>query len=264
MGNTWQILERLHLSNLSRTIIYSKISKYLQETPVDIALFQEATQYTPLGIKTMLTEKGLQIIPSVQNWSSIQAANIKYFKKGIVPLKAYPLPKSNGFLKPIPSECQWVEYKVNNTRLRIYNCQLQIRGIGIKERLAILEKIMTHSKSLKYPVVVCGDMNTTITKSGIGRKFIQFIHNEPSTSMYDEYLKCMDCDERVYFSKAAAKYGFQDVVPLNTTTWALPYTSLELFDLKLDWFFVKNIQYQRYELGPYITDHRPIITKLIL
>jgi endonuclease/exonuclease/phosphatase family metal-dependent hydrolase len=153
------------------------------------------------------------------------------------------------------------DIKASTGTLRIYNCHLRISQNGIRERLADVKEVYEHAKQFAGPVIICGDMNTSITKSGIYRKVIMWFHKMPKESLSIDgqiYTK----DERYVFTKVAKAYSYQDILPIEHSTWAIPETSIELFNLKLDWFLTKNISNARASLGPYISDHRPVLAEV--
>jgi endonuclease/exonuclease/phosphatase family metal-dependent hydrolase len=144
--------------------------------------------------------------------------------------------------------------------VRIYNCHLPIRKIGVEDRLKMIKKIIDHSDGHKGPTIICGDMNTTVPRSGLGRVLVDIIHRPPKSKQFISgkyYTK----DERFCFNELVEKYGYKELLDLNIPTWVLPKTRIEYPRLKLDWFLTRDIETELLAIGPYISDHRPILAK---
>jgi len=155
----------------------------------------------------------------------------------------------------------WVDIKIYNQKVRIYNCHFKIIGGGISHRIMQLKKVINHCKKLKYPVIICGDLNTTIVKEGFSRKIIQLFHKEPNKTHIVNGKYILE-DERYFFYNEAKKLGFIEALPLKSVTWATPPFKIELFKRKLDWFLTKKLIVKKATLGDYISDHRPICVDL--
>lgn len=157
----------------------------------------------------------------------------------------------------------WADIRIEDTVVRVYNCHLKVIGVGIKERLKSLKHITKHAALFNGPTIICGDMNSLIPRSGIFRFFIKWFHNIKRQSMIvDGKYKLRD--ERVFFSEEAGKHGFADALPIKKATWAIPYTSFELFKMKLDWMLNKGFAKAEAHMGPYISDHRPVHAQFII
>ena len=264
MGKTWLFLDNTFFGELSRSWVYKKVKIFLEQTKPDIICLQEASQYLPQKIDKYLQEIDYNLVNNENkksNWNII-ASKFPIVNSGEVFLENGDGINSRR-IKRYPSSCLWADCKIDKSLIRIYNCQFRIRGIGIQERIYFLNSILEHAQSTPHPVIICGDMNTTIPKQGFARKIVELVHNEPDSSMQSDG-KYQPQDERFIFNSVAEKFGFQEILDLTRSTWALPYTSWELFRLKLDWFFIKNIECRKYSLGKYITDHRPIFAEILL
>jgi len=164
------------------------------------------------------------------------------------------------FLDRISGEVIWANLKIGNKVVKIYNCHFEIHGVGPKERAAALKFILADAKKHVGPTIICGDFNTTITAAGFGRKFIQWFHDVPDTSLLvgsEDYLK----DERYSFIKIFEKAGYQEATDISKTTWAAFSIRWEIFNLKLDWFSARGLQVSKAVLGNYRSDHRSILVK---
>lgn len=265
MGKTWHIIDKTFLSELSRKKIYKQIVKFIDLNNPDIICLQEASQYFPHNFDEFLQKIGYHWVGDQSGKKrnfNIIASKFPFINFGEVILENADKINSRRIATSL-SVCLWVDCIVGESLVRIYNCQLRIRGTGINERISFLRDILKHAEAVNHPVVICGDMNTTIPKQGFARKIVQLVHNEPDSSMYFDG-KYHPQDERFVFNSVAEKFGFREISDLNRPTWALPYTSWELFKLKLDWFFIKNVKCRKYSLGQYITDHKSIFAELLL
>jgi hypothetical protein len=77
--------------------------------------------------------------------------------------------------------------------------------------------------------------------------------------------KPIKTDERELFYNKIIKHGFQEALNLHLPTWS-PIKSewWQMFNLKLDWFLVKDLEVLHARLGKYISDHKAIQTELKL
>ncbi len=166
----------------------------------------------------------------------------------------------SSFLDKTTGEVIWVDLEVYGKILKLYNCHFEIDGVGPKERAAALKFILTHSSKHFGPTIICGDFNTTVPAAGFGRQFIQWFHKVPITGWMAkerDYLK----DERYSFVKIFESGGFQDMTDIEKTTWSAFSIRWEIFNLKLDWFAVRQLKASKAILGKYISDHRSILVK---
>ena len=181
-------------------------------------------------------------------------SNIVLSKFPIVNAKEISFPES-----PKNAEnCTCIDIQVEKQLLRLYICHFPIFGVGIVTRLTLLERIISDASSHSGPVVICGDLNTTIPKSGIQRIIVRLWHQIFRNEMlaFGEFIKK---DEREVLNDYLKKYGFTDVLELNTPTWS-PWkaSSFELFNLKLDWLITKGLHIRKTTLGEYVSDHKSI------
>jgi endonuclease/exonuclease/phosphatase family metal-dependent hydrolase len=164
------------------------------------------------------------------------------------------------FLDKTSGEVIWADLEIGKQILKIYNCHFEIDGLGPKERVAALEFILAAAKKHSGPTIICGDFNTTVPPAGFGRRFIQWFHKEPSNSLLignEDYLR----DERYSFIKIIEAAGYQERTDISKTTWSAFSIRWEIFNLKLDWFFVRGLKASKAILGKYISDHRSVLVK---
>ncbi|MBI2409431.1 endonuclease/exonuclease/phosphatase family protein [Candidatus Kaiserbacteria bacterium] len=168
-----------------------------------------------------------------------------------------PFPKSGGeALEPV----LYADIGVRTGIVRIYNCHFGITGIGIRGRLAQLRHVAHHAENFPGPVIICGDMNTTVPAAGWKRRLVEWFHEEPDEEMHvgGRYI---DSDERYIFAEEANRLGFTEAFPLLKATWSVFYTSWQFLHLKLDWFLTKNLHVINARFGNYLTDHRPMTAR---
>jgi len=157
----------------------------------------------------------------------------------------------------------WADINIRGSIVRVYNCHLAIIGVGIAERVRQLRQVLNHAKKCKTPTIMCGDMNTATPETGMRRKVIKWLHDVPDDSMVIDG-KIYDKDERFLFSSLAKHHGFRDALRINVSTWALPHTSFQMFNLKLDWFLIREIHSLKVRYGKYVSDHKPILVTCVL
>lgn len=243
---------------------YDKILKKLNDLRVDILCLQElfpsrkrVEQIQKLGNYHMVREKNLITIDKIYDACFI-FSKYPIIDSGEIEFKD---PAAVRKIKKIvdTNRCTWTDIKFNGDKVRIYNCHLKLIQTGIAERLKFMNLILNHAKKASGPVIICGDMNTVIPAVGLARKIIQKFHNIPDQDQYinGEYYQK---DERYIFEKLVESLTFKNITDTKQTTWAFPHTSFEIFKLKLDWFFIKNIQHKSIQFLPYTSsDHRPIL-----
>lgn len=151
----------------------------------------------------------------------------------------------------------WATIKIGRKLLKIYNCHLEIDSVWPLERLEALKSIFADAKKHKWWCIVCWDLNTTIPARWIKRKIVQLFHNEKNESLIRD-KRYWDKDERYMVVHTAKKEWFQDILDINKPTRCIDIFHRELFKLKLDWFFVRDIITKEVELWNYISDHRSI------
>lgn len=229
-----------------------KVIPHLEKSTADIFCLQEAQE---LREKIILSDK----------FSNFNYAFPKNKEDRNIILSKFPIINSGEISFPVTiysvlEKAIWADIKINEELIRIYNCHLEIVGIGPKQRLEQLNFILEDAKQHQGPVIVCGDMNTTIPAAGYGRKFIKWFHKVASDNLItdQEYLHL---DERHFFLKKAELAGFKDAVNLHDSTWCLMPLRWEIFKLKLDWFLIRNIEKPEVSLGKYVSDHRSILAK---
>lgn len=234
---------------------YKKFKSYVKTFDTDIILLQEMCN----------AKEYLKNIPELEAYNvfipkiNISPANrIPSYNFNVI-LSKYPILKTEEVVFPqwsnhrVLQNCTRVDIQLNDKILRIYNCQLPIFRAGIETRLKQLEFILSDAKNHSGPVIICSDMNTTIPKIGWKRWIISHWHHEPYNEMLVEY------DERKLFNETIKKYGFRECLNLGTPTWS-PWKSKiwEMFNLKLDWFIVKDLEVTNIKLGEYVSDHKSI------
>jgi endonuclease/exonuclease/phosphatase family metal-dependent hydrolase len=154
------------------------------------------------------------------------------------------------------------DVKIEEKIVRIYNCHFGIVGIGPRERAKSLKTIIKDSETTSGPIIICGDLNTTIPAKGWRRRIIQSFHKEPPENPMDN-PEFFDKDERYHIQDIARRYGFRDNLKITQSTWSLPFR-FEFAKLKLDWFLTKGVEGVSCTLNKYVSDHRMISADLLI
>lgn len=155
----------------------------------------------------------------------------------------------------------WAVLKKENKLVKVYNCYLSVRSIGMGERTRILKDILDEANSFDDPVVVCGDMNTVIPDRINFRSLVKLWHGFPNPTI-EEVGEYVNKNEKYIFHDTAKKCGFTELTNIDKNTWVVPFTKKELFNLKLDWFLTKGFEDTSYMFGECIGDHKSIIGHL--
>ncbi len=244
-------------------VSFAKIFAYLRKHQADVVCLQEfpleeyeekLKQLEALGYRVLLGE-------SFKTPRSSAVLTLTRHTVGAHGENIYVLPQDMGnqFVDE-DSRVLWFDCVVGEKTVRIYACHFAIRGLGIRERLWVLDRVLEHAKGTKLPTIICGDMNTVVPKKGWRRWVALHGHKiEVASQMIDG--KMYEGAETELFAKYAEAAGFLETFPLGQPTWALPYTSIEYTRLKLDWVFTKGLEIKSASMGPYITDHRPVHAK---
>lgn len=159
----------------------------------------------------------------------------------------------------------WATVNYGRKKVRIYNCYLNISRCGMKDRDSALRSIIKHSAEFKGPIVICGDMNTSIPTRKIHRRLLNWFHHVPESDV-TEFGLYAHINEKYYFYDLAKKLGFQEITDINYPTWTFPLPKIKLNfpEIKLDWFLIKNFRDYEYKFGPFIGDHKSIISELTI
>lgn len=245
-------------------IDFLKILPFIkQQQPVVVCLQEMTEAAKKLGLGSL---SGYQVFIPSRNLASVRA----YGSNHNVILSKYPLVKCRDIMLPknlVPQDAvaEAVSYAAVNIAgrtIHIYNCHFPIIDAGPKSRLKILKYLFLQAPDNGEPVIICGDFNVTIVKPGMSRRLIQWWHREHNQELYFDG-KFLTTDERFAFNGLAEANGYKEAFNLNTPTWSPFYTKLwELFGLKLDWLMYKNLEVMQAKMGPYISDHKPLMVTI--
>ena len=158
----------------------------------------------------------------------------------------------------------WATLKKDSKEFRIYNCHLSVAGIHPRERIKLLEKIITHSQKFTGPVIICGDMNTVLPAKPRNIKLIKWLLKIPLTKEEFVRLRREQKNEAQEFYRSAKKFGFEETAEMYKNTWVLPFTKWELFGLKLDWMLYKGLVKNNHSVGKPIGDHKSVIGEFLI
>ena len=188
--------------------------------------------------------------------------NVILSKYPVLEFKEIHFPQLNP--RAVLESCSRADININSSILRIYNCHFGIFRSGIVTRMKQLKRVLSDAKEHQGPVIICGDLNVTIPRKSLLRWVISLWHQEPKSDMIVSDKLIIE-DEREIFNKIIVSHGFKEVFDLYIPTWS-PFKSrtCELFQLKLDWFIIKNTQVMSAKLGEYFSDHRPMEVQLLL
>jgi len=240
---------------------FKKAARLIESYTADIICLQEMN----FAKKKLLEFKRLKGYTSVIPYANRRELELGVFNNNVILSKfrvirrgEITFPKIFRFL-PV-ERVLYVDLDIHGTPLRIYNCHLAILRAGIRERFSQLERILNHARDCLHPVIICGDMNTFIRESGLARKILAYFHKVHHSSLFLDGKYFLE-DERHEFERRAKEAGFTENLSLKATTWSLFGTGFELFNLKLDWFLTRGISNVSASLGPYLSDHRPVLAR---
>lgn len=266
--NMFRVPEKLRWDSVWHLVAgytsFEKVLPYLLETSPDVIALQEVCDAELKLASNPGLSKYHVFIPTlnatVNHGRSGSNYNVILSKYPILKTKEIPLPECG----KNSENCTRVDIQIGQQVLRIYVCHFPIFGVGIATRLRNIAFILSDAEKHAGPVIICGDLNTTIPKSGWRRVIVRLWHQVLRRELVVDGQFIRE-DEREAFNAAIAKRGFADVLDLDTPTWSpLKSSSWQLFNLKLDWFATKGLQLEKVSLGEYISDHRAILAKLRL
>jgi endonuclease/exonuclease/phosphatase family metal-dependent hydrolase len=248
---TWNIHGKRSVTKTS----FAKIAPALEELEADIMCFQEAHEM----------RERLSTIPALHTRHRVEPR--AGFNQNLI-LSRLPISERGELSFPELSMRQleralWADIPVGSKVVRIYNCHFGIFGSNSTVRAHQLRFVLNHAESHSGPVIVCGDLNTTIPLKGMQRKMVQFLHMQPTNSLYVEGEHVVE-DERYAFMKIAERHGFREATDISQPTWRVAPFTWELFKLKLDWLLVRDVETPRVVLHPYISDHKAIHAECLL
>lgn len=180
-------------------------------------------------------------------------------------LSRYPIINASSFVfpplakkSPILENAIRADIFVGDRAVRLYICHFMIGRIGVVGRLKQIEYILADALNYNGPIIICGDMNVAMPKNSLVRKVFKWWHRWPAEEMKSHNIP-KDLAEKEIFHQKIRLHGFHETLDITKPTWS-PFRSdfWELFQLKLDWFLVKNLQPEEARLGEYLSDHRPI------
>lgn len=244
----WNVAGIKH--HISR-VPFRKIIPYFEENISDINFLQELF-FAKDRLKRVNDCHEHEIIPPNNKGSTAE------YNDAVIITKFPILEKGYIRFKNVlnSTNASWATLKIGNKKVRVYNCHFEVSNIGIKERLDYLNKIISHANKTTLPTIICGDMNTTIPKKGLGRFLAKLVHHPPKESFIVDG-KYVSKDERYVFLSEAQKHGFEDAFDIKKATWCITHTKIPYPNLKLDWFFTRGITARLEKRGPFISDHRP-------
>ncbi len=187
---TWNIHGKRHITKTS----FSKIVPALENIHTDILCLQEAEEARERLHKIRALWGFELVTPSRGYNQNVILSRFPVLNQGDV-----VFPK---FVNTWLENALWADIAVSGTVLRVYNCHFGIVGAGPSSREQQLGYIFDHAESHNGPVIVCGDLNTTIPRQGLRRKLVQLFHLQPEKKM-NVGGKKFDHDERYELVKVA-------------------------------------------------------------
>lgn len=236
--------------NFPRTFFW-RVAPRIRQTPASVICLQE-------GLSILSHQE--RVVPFDSHQPVIGSGNIIFSRYELVNAGTLDFPISL-FPQLNLEQVAWSDLRLDTRILRLYNCHLGIRGIGPSQRAQQLGRVLAHARHHEGPAIICGDMNTTIPAAGLRRRIVQIFHSEPDGTMHVDG-EPFTSDERYPFARLAEQHGFREAIDMQASTWAIsPQLNWEIFDLKLDWFFVRGMDLPKITLGDYISDHRSVLAE---
>ena len=253
---SWNIQGNINYSGFTRL---KNIARYLHTSPADIIALQEACD----------TEQLIDQVPALKGYFSFfpkrslsSHVGTNGFNQNSI-LSKYPIVDQKEIdFSNIPSKsplehCSRTDIQIKRHTLRVYNTHFEIFRTGPLTRLKQLEVIAKDASNHNGPIIICGDLNTSIPQAGWKRFFVRLLHRVPKHELPEDPL-IRDLAEKVSFYHAVIKWGFKEALHLHQTTWSPFKTKFwEPLNQKLDWLITKNLRVIKAMQGPYVSDHRP-------
>jgi endonuclease/exonuclease/phosphatase family metal-dependent hydrolase len=251
---TWNIQGE---ANITGYTFPKKIRPHLAAATADIIALQECCDPEFL-LKETEVLKTYTLLSSPNNGKTEYPYNdnIILTKHQVIETHDIVFPEL-GQSRPIENALR-ADIKINGSIVRIYNCHFPIFRAGPVLRIKLLEYIFEDSKNHAGPIIVCGDLNTTIPKPGLGRLIVKTWHQQPDAELILNGNMINTAEHEIIY-QTAGKHGFTESIELPHPTWS-PIKSKywQPMKLKLDWIMVKGMNVTSAVLGPYVSDHRPI------
>lgn len=228
---------------------FSKIAPRLESTTADIFCLQESEKL----------RVHIDSLPRLKNLHRVLPRDAH--NRNMI-LSAYPIRESGEIVytprhKHLLENTLWACVEIDGTLVKIYNCHLGILRFGPRDRVEQLRLITEDARQHNGPVIICGDMNTASPAPGLRRRIIQAFNRQPTSSFYVDG-RFVDKDERHTFLDVARQDRFDEMIDLDRATWGISSLNWDLFNLKLDWLLVRELQKPHITLGDYISDHRSV------
>lgn len=257
-------MDRLDLltQNVCLSKRLSKVVRLIKKNNPDVFCLQEITGYRVAerirhltGYDYVISERvGTNFPLMFKHFHNVTFSRFPIKRNGNIVFKNHNLSKKREF----SSNVFWADISLESgNSVRIYNCHITPRSLGMLERSQILVDIFKHADGFGKRILICGDMNTMMPKGRSYRRLLKIFHKVPSPdpSILGDYAYN---DERHYFLNVARKFGYEETSDINLSTWCIPFTGVQVVNVKLDWILYKGLNKINYELGPWIGDHRSI------
>jgi endonuclease/exonuclease/phosphatase (EEP) superfamily protein YafD len=238
-----------------------KVIRLINSTQADVYCLQEITSKKIAEYIKLKTGYDYIISEKTRAVGKIHFHNAIFTKLKVHASDEINYTKTTG--KNFAGKAFWSILEKNGYLVKVYNCYLSINCMSMKQRSDIQEKILTDANEFDGRIVICGDMNTTITENKVLRKFLKILHGVPSP-LAEEVAEYAEKNEKYIFYDTAQKHGFIEISGLHENTWVVPLINMALFNLKLDWVLAKGFTDTSSVLGYFLGDHRYIIGNFTL
>lgn len=260
-----------HIKLLTLNTFYSmrfdKVAKLVEKKENDIYCFQEITK----SKKDKLTKEvfdgnffvSRKYIPSdfarknhnvtLSKYEFIDAGEIYYDKKANK-IEVHDT-------KHAYSIVLFSDLMIHGRKVRIYNCHLQVKRIGINQRFSIIKEVLEHAQKFDGYVIITGDMNTIVPQNSKRRKLMKLFQRYPEISNFIDG-KYVEISEKYVILDLVKSMGYKSVLDIDEVTWKIPFFNIGLFKFQLDWVIYRGFTKTEYRFDKYPGDHKPINVKL--
>lgn len=251
-------------ANLTGYTFRAKIRPHLAGAMSDIIALQECVKPELLCEGTDILKR-YTLLASKKNadrssFPFLSNDNVILTKHPVQDFHDLPFPEL-GQKRPLENYLR-ADINVHGTLVRIYNCHFPILRAGPNLRVKLLEHLLTESREHPGPVIVCGDLNTNVPKSGFGRFIVKSWHWQPAHDFIVDGRELETAEHELIY-QTLDKHGFKEASHFPHPTWSIFKSRyLQPWRLKLDWLMVKGLNVTQTKLGAYISDHRAIEAKV--